>query len=153
MHSTIDARLPPKVPKQKTCQTPRKWVISDYPLLNCITARKCEILYSITANMTCIIRKFTKSTFKQFFLYLKLFSSYMLSKTRFWPGNQSLLRHFCSIFTFKTAITQRLFEGSRNCLKVLCAVFCKLSDDASHFCCNWIQNFTFSCCNTILNRG
>jgi hypothetical protein len=31
MHSTIDARLPQKVPKQKTCQTPRKWVINDYP--------------------------------------------------------------------------------------------------------------------------
>jgi hypothetical protein len=30
----LDARLPQKVPKQKTCQTPRKWVISDYPLLN-----------------------------------------------------------------------------------------------------------------------
>ena len=43
MHSTIDARLPQKVPKQKTCQTLRKWVISDYPLLNSITARKCEI--------------------------------------------------------------------------------------------------------------
>ena len=43
MHSTIDAQLPQKLPKQKTCQTPRKWVISDYPLLNCITARKCEI--------------------------------------------------------------------------------------------------------------
>jgi hypothetical protein len=33
MHSTIDAQLPQKVPKQKTCQTLRKWVISDYPLL------------------------------------------------------------------------------------------------------------------------
>jgi hypothetical protein len=41
MHSTIiDAQLPQKVPKKKTCQTPRKWVISDYPLLNCITAKK-----------------------------------------------------------------------------------------------------------------
>jgi hypothetical protein len=59
MHSTIDAQLPQKVPKQKTCPTPRKWVISDYPLLNCITARKCEILYSITTKMTCIIRKLT----------------------------------------------------------------------------------------------
>ena len=61
MHSTIDARLPQKVPKLKTCQTPRKWVISDYPLLNCITARKCKILYSITTKMTCIIRKLTKN--------------------------------------------------------------------------------------------
>jgi hypothetical protein len=46
-------------------------VISDYPLLNCITARKFEILYSITAIMTCTIRKLTKKTayktFKQFF--------------------------------------------------------------------------------------
>jgi hypothetical protein len=60
MHSTIDAQSPQKVPKQKTCQTPRKLVISDYPLLNCITARKCEILYSITTKMTCIIKKLTK---------------------------------------------------------------------------------------------
>jgi hypothetical protein len=57
--------------------------------------------------------------------------------------------HFGPIFTFKTAITQRLFEGSKNCLNVLYSGFCKLSDDASHFCCNWIQSFTFSCCNTI----
>jgi hypothetical protein len=42
MHSTIDAQLPQKVPKQKTCQTPRKWVISGYPLLNCITAKNVK---------------------------------------------------------------------------------------------------------------
>jgi hypothetical protein len=53
--------IPQKVPKQKTCQTLRKWVISDYPLLNCITAKKCEILYSITAKMTSIIGKLTKN--------------------------------------------------------------------------------------------
>jgi hypothetical protein len=44
---------------------------SDYPLLNCITAKKCEILYSITTQMTSIIGKLTKNwiykTFKQFF--------------------------------------------------------------------------------------
>jgi hypothetical protein len=34
IHSTIDAQLPKKVSKQKTCPIPRKWVISDYPLLN-----------------------------------------------------------------------------------------------------------------------
>ena len=61
IHSIIHAQLPQKVPKQKTCQTRRKWVISDYPLLNCITAKKCEILYSITTKMTCIIRKLTKT--------------------------------------------------------------------------------------------
>jgi hypothetical protein len=33
-YHTVDAQLPQKVPKQKTCQTPRKWVISDYPLLS-----------------------------------------------------------------------------------------------------------------------
>jgi hypothetical protein len=49
-------------------------------------------------------------TFKQFFLYLKFFSSFSLSKTRFSLSTQSLLRHFGSIFIFKTAITQRLFE-------------------------------------------
>ena len=45
-------------------------MINDFPLLNCITARKCEILYSVTTKMTCIIRKLTKTayrTFKQFF--------------------------------------------------------------------------------------
>jgi hypothetical protein len=51
------------------------------------------------------------------------------------------------IFTFKTAITQRLFEESKNCLKVLYAVFCTFSDYACHFYCNWIQNFSFFCCN------
>jgi hypothetical protein len=61
MHSTIVGQLPQKVPKQKTCKTPRKLVISDYPLLNCIAARKCEILYSITTKMTCIIRNLTKN--------------------------------------------------------------------------------------------
>ena len=61
MYSTIDAQLPQKVPKQKTCQTLRKWVISDYPLLNCITARKCEILYSITIKMIYITRKLRKT--------------------------------------------------------------------------------------------
>jgi hypothetical protein len=40
-HSTIDARLPQKVPKQKTCQTPRKWVISDYPLLQQENVKFC----------------------------------------------------------------------------------------------------------------
>jgi hypothetical protein len=45
---------------RKTCQTQRKWVISDYPLFNCITARKCEILYSITTKITCIIGNFRK---------------------------------------------------------------------------------------------
>jgi hypothetical protein len=33
----------------------------DYPLLNCITAKKCEILYSITTKMTSIIGKLTKN--------------------------------------------------------------------------------------------
>jgi hypothetical protein len=61
MHSTIDAQLPQKVPKQKTCQTPRKWVISDYPILNCITAKNREILYSITTKMSSIIGKLTKN--------------------------------------------------------------------------------------------
>jgi hypothetical protein len=57
----MDAQLPQKVPKQKTCQTPRKWVISDYPLLNCIAPKKCEILYSIRTKMTSIVGKLTKN--------------------------------------------------------------------------------------------
>ena len=44
-------------------------------------------------------------------------------------SSQSLLRHFGPIFTFKTAITPRLFKESKNCLKVLYAVFSTLSDD------------------------
>jgi hypothetical protein len=39
------------------------------------------------------LKKSTYKAFKQFFLYLKLFSSYTLLKTRFWPSTQSLLRH------------------------------------------------------------
>jgi hypothetical protein len=37
------------------------------------------------------------------------------------------------IFTFKTSITQRQFEGSKNCLNVLYVDFYTLSDDASQF--------------------
>ena len=29
MNSTIDAQLPKKIPKQKTCPITRKWVIND----------------------------------------------------------------------------------------------------------------------------
>jgi hypothetical protein len=50
MHSTIDAESPQKVSKQKACQTQRKWVkwvISDYPLLNCFTARKKNVKFCI----------------------------------------------------------------------------------------------------------
>jgi hypothetical protein len=36
MHSTIDAQLPQKVPKQKTCQTPRKWVLQQKNVKFCI---------------------------------------------------------------------------------------------------------------------
>ena len=36
MHSTIDAQLPQKVPKQKTCQTPRKWVLQQKNVTFCI---------------------------------------------------------------------------------------------------------------------
>jgi hypothetical protein len=97
MHSTIDAQLPKKVPKQKTCPTPGKWVISDYLLLNCISARKCEILYSFTKKRLASsesLQKPTYKTFKQlFFLYLKLFSSYPLSKV--------LNENFeCNVYTF-----------------------------------------------------
>jgi hypothetical protein len=74
------------------------------------------------------------------FLYLKLFSSYTLSKTRFRPSTQSLLRHFGPIFTFKTAITQRLFEKSKILLKSLDCGWC---NHASHFYCSWVQNFPF----------
>jgi hypothetical protein len=35
----IGTLLPKKVPKQKAFPLPRKWVINDYPLLNCITAK------------------------------------------------------------------------------------------------------------------
>jgi hypothetical protein len=35
--------------------------ISDYPLLYCITAKKGDILYSITTKMSSIIGKLTKN--------------------------------------------------------------------------------------------
>ena len=48
--------LPPKkVPKRKTCQILRKWMICDYLLLNCITAKKFEILNSTITKTTCIM--------------------------------------------------------------------------------------------------
>ena len=48
--------LPPKkVPmKQKTCQILRKLVICDSLLLNCITAKRFEILNSTITETTCI---------------------------------------------------------------------------------------------------
>ena len=37
----IIGTLPPKkFPSKKTCPLPRKWAFNDYPLLNCITAKK-----------------------------------------------------------------------------------------------------------------
>jgi hypothetical protein len=58
----IIGTLPPKkFPSKKTCPLPRKWAFNDYPLLNCITAKKWEILYSITIKMTWIIGKRTKT--------------------------------------------------------------------------------------------
>ena len=53
--------LPKKVPKQKTCQILKKWVICDYLLLNYITGKKCKILCSTKTKTTCIIRKSTKN--------------------------------------------------------------------------------------------
>jgi hypothetical protein len=133
MHSTIDAQLPQKVPKRKTCLIPRKWVISDYPLLNCITAKKMwKSLYSITTKSSESLQNPTYKIFKEFFLYLKLFSCYTLSKTRFWPSTQSLLRHFGSIFTFKTNNSKTIWR-IKNCLKVVYAICCTFSDDATYF--------------------
>lgn len=46
--------LPKKVIKQKICWIPRKWLISDYILLICITSRRCEILHSAVTKMNDI---------------------------------------------------------------------------------------------------
>ena len=49
--------LPPKkVPKRKTCQILRKRVICDYLRLNCITAKKFEILNSTITKTFFILR-------------------------------------------------------------------------------------------------
>ena len=45
----IGTLLPKNSSKQKTCQILRKQVICDDLLLNCITAKKLEILNSTTA--------------------------------------------------------------------------------------------------------
>jgi hypothetical protein len=59
----IGTSLPKKVPKQKSCPIPRKWVINDYPLaIKLYYSKKWEILYSITIKMTSAYK-----TFKQFF--------------------------------------------------------------------------------------
>jgi hypothetical protein len=50
---------PKKVPKQKTRPIPRKWVIDDYPLLNCIAAKKW-------GKITCIFGKRIKTAYKTF---------------------------------------------------------------------------------------
>ena len=57
----IGTLQPKKVPKPKTCQILRKRVICDYLLLNCITAKKFEILNSTITKTACIMRKSTKN--------------------------------------------------------------------------------------------
>ena len=53
--------LPEKVSKPKTCPIPRKRLICDYRVLNCITAIKREIFKSTITKMTCTMRKNTKN--------------------------------------------------------------------------------------------
>ena len=71
-----------KNPKQKTCQIRRKRLIfDDFNQLNCITARRFEILNRTIIRMTCIMRKNTKNKiFKQFFNFLNSLSTNTLSK-------------------------------------------------------------------------
>jgi hypothetical protein len=57
----IGTSLPKKSSQAKTCPIPRKWVINDYPLLNCITAKIGNFYNSITIKMTSIIGKRTKN--------------------------------------------------------------------------------------------
>ena len=60
----IGTLLPKNVPKPKTCPIPRKRLICDYLVLNCITvyaAKKREIFKSTIAKMTYSMRKCTKN--------------------------------------------------------------------------------------------
>ena len=57
----IGTSLPKKSSQAKSCPIPRKWVINDYPLLNCITAKIGKFYNSITIKMTSIIGKRTKT--------------------------------------------------------------------------------------------
>ena len=60
----IGTLLPKKVPKPKTCPIPRKRLIYDYLVLNCITvyaAKKREIFKSTITQMSCFMRKSTKN--------------------------------------------------------------------------------------------
>ena len=52
----IGTVLPKKVPKPKTCPIPRKRLICDYLVLNCITAKKREIFKSTITKMTCTMK-------------------------------------------------------------------------------------------------
>jgi hypothetical protein len=66
----MDTQLPQKVPKQKTCKTPRKWVISDYPLLNCITQENVKFCIQLQQKGLASsesLHKTAYKAFKQFF--------------------------------------------------------------------------------------
>jgi hypothetical protein len=120
MHSTIDAQLPQKVPKQKTCQTPRKWAITVLSSIKLYYSKKMwnfifnymknDLHHQKAYNNLCIRH------LNSLFISQIVFALFAV-KNAFLPTTQSLLRHFGPIFTFKTAITQRLFEGSKNCWK------------------------------------
>ena len=91
-----------KVPKRKTCQILRKQVICDYLLLNCITAKRFKILHSTITKTTCIMRKSTKTTYETFKQVFYFSNSFRVTRCQ---------TPICgSIFTFKTKITQKLFE-------------------------------------------
>ena len=70
----IGTLLPKKVPKPKTCPIPRKRLICDFLVLNCITvycSKKREIFKSTITKMTCSMRKSTK---KRYIRHLNSFS-------------------------------------------------------------------------------
>ena len=51
----IGTLQPKKVPKPKTCPILRKQLIYRYVILNCITAKKCEILHWTITKMDGIV--------------------------------------------------------------------------------------------------
>ena len=83
-------------------------LVCDHLLLNCITAKKFEILNSTITKTTCIMRNSTKKYMRHlnhFFLFLEWFELLRCQTPIFEASAQFLLRDFGSIFTFKTKLT------------------------------------------------
>ena len=135
----IGVLLPKKVPKRKTCQILTKWGIFYYLLLNCIIAKKFEILNSTITKTTCIMRTSTKKLHIRhlnIFLFLKWFLSSICCRTPIFKLEPSF---YCTILVQSSHLKQKNNSKTIQRIKklfkcLICSFFVLFSDDASRFC-------------------